>query len=121
MSTLLIRFASACLLLGLGSYAFAHTSAVSTTPKSGSMLEHSPPSIEITFKDPVRITSIVVQHDGKPERKLESSPKTSAATFKIDNPQLEPGLSHVRWIALSQDGHVIKGVIDLTIKAAASK
>jgi len=121
MSTLLVKFAGACLLLGLGSAALAHTAAVSTTPKTGSMLEQSPPSIEITFKDAVRITSVVVQQDGKPERKLESSPKASAATFKIDNPRLEPGLSHVHWIALSQDGHVIKGVIDLTVKAAAPK
>jgi copper resistance protein C len=118
MTMLFTRMAGAVLFL-VCSLALAHTSAVSTTPKSGSVLEQSPASIEITFKDPVRMTSVVVQHEGKPERKLESSPKASAATFKIENPQLEPGASKILWIALSQDGHVVKGVIDLTVKPAA--
>ena len=120
MTTLLARFISPAVLLGFSAFAFAHTSAVSTTPKTGAVLEQSPPTIEIKFKDPVRLTSVVVQSDGKAERKLQSSPQTSAAIFNIDSPQLEAGHSQVRWIALSQDGHVIKGVIDLTVKAAAA-
>jgi copper resistance protein C len=121
MSMQLRRFTIGGLMLGIASLAIAHTSAVSTNPKTGAVLTQSPPSIEITFKDPVRVTSVVVHQEGKPERKLEGGPKTSTATFKIDNPQLEPGRSQVRWIALSQDGHVIKGVIDLTIKPTASQ
>ena len=106
-------------LLAFASVAAAHTAAVGSTPKSGSILEASPPSIEITFKAPVRVTAVVVQQDGKPERKLASTPQTAATTIKIDNPQLEVGLSHVHWTALSQDGHVVKGVIDLTVKSAS--
>jgi methionine-rich copper-binding protein CopC len=65
MSTLLARFAGMSLLLGFVPVVFAHTSAVSTSPKTGAILEQSPPSIEITFKDPVRITSVVVQQEVK--------------------------------------------------------
>jgi copper resistance protein C len=123
MAACLARFASVCIVLGVASLgvtslAFAHTAAIGTTPKSGSVLERSPPSIEITFKAPVRMTAVIVQQDGKPDRKLASSPPAAAATIKIENPQLEPGLNHVRWTALSQDGHVVKGVIELTIKPA---
>lgn len=118
MSTL-AKGLSAILLIALASVANAHTAATGSTPKSGSILDASPPSIEITFKAPVRVTAVVVQQDGKPERKLSSTPQTAATSIKIENPQLEPGLSHVRWTALSQDGHVVKGVVELTVKPAA--
>jgi len=120
MSPLRARFAATLALLAVSQLALSHTSAVSTNPKSGAVLDGSPASIEITFKDPVRITSVVVHQAGQAERKLDSSPKTSAATFKFDHPQLVPGRSEIRWIALSQDGHVIKGVIELTVKPAAA-
>ena len=119
MSTL-IKGLSATLLIAFASLAAAHTAAVGSNPKSGSFLDASPPSIEITFKAPVRVTAVVVQQDGKPERKLSSTPPTAATTIKIENPQLAPGLSHVLWTALSQDGHVVKGVIDLTVKPVAA-
>jgi methionine-rich copper-binding protein CopC len=120
MSAFRARFIAGLAMLAVAQLALSHTSAVSTKPKSGEVLDRSPPSIEITFKDPVRITSVVVHQAGQAERKLDSTPKTSAATFKFDNPQLVPGRSEIRWIALSQDGHVIKGVIELTVKPVAA-
>jgi methionine-rich copper-binding protein CopC len=41
--------------------------------------------------------------------------------IKVENPQLEAGRNEIRWVALSKDGHVIKGVIELTVKPAATK
>jgi len=105
-------------LMQLSALALAHTQATSTNPKSGSVLEQSPPTIEITFKDAVRMTSVVVVQAGRPERKLESTPREAATTFTIAKPELTPGRSEVRWTALSKDGHVMKGVIELTIKSA---
>lgn len=107
-----------CVLLQLSAIAFAHTQTTSTTPKSGSVLEQSPPSIEITFKDAVRLTSVVVALKGQAERKLDSTPRETAKAFTIANPELKPGLNEVRWTALAKDGHVMKGVIELTIKPA---
>ena len=120
MTGILTRWISVGVMFGLTSIALAHTAATGSNPKTGSILTASPPSIEVTFKGPVRMTSVVVQQDGKPERKLQSSPQAASATIKIENPQLEPGLSRVQWTALSQDGHVVKGVIDLTVKPAAT-
>jgi methionine-rich copper-binding protein CopC len=121
MLSMLTRLISVGLLMTVSTLGSAHTSAVSTNPKSGSVLEQSPPSVAITFKDAVRMTSVLAVQEGKPERKLESSPQASATVFTIANPQLETGRTEIRWIALSKDGHVIKGVIELTLKAAASK
>jgi methionine-rich copper-binding protein CopC len=101
--------------------ALAHTSAASTMPKTGSVLDQSPATIEITFKEAARLTSVVVQQAGRPERKLAFEPNAAATTFKIDNPKLDAGNSEVRWIALWKDGHVVKGVIVLTVKAPAAQ
>jgi methionine-rich copper-binding protein CopC len=116
------KYVGAWVLFALGtSLAIAHTSATSTTPKSGSVLDASPPSITITFKEAARLTSVVVQQQGKPERKLAFAPDNAATEFKIDQPQLEPGKSEVRWTALSKDGHVVKGTIALTVAAPSAR
>jgi copper resistance protein C len=121
MLSMLTRLTSLCVLMMVSALASAHTAAISTNPKSGSVLQQSPPAVEITFKDAVRMTSVVLVQQGKAERKLTSSPQASATTFKIENPQLEPGPNEIRWIALSKDGHVIKGVIELTLKPESTK
>jgi len=107
-------------LLGLlATQAFAHTTVISTSPKSGSTLEQSPPSIEITFREPVRLTSVVAVEAGKPERKLEFTSTDSAARFKVNNPDLGPGRAEIQWRALSKDGHVISGSLIFVVQPAA--
>lgn len=121
MRTNIFRLGYTLLLFALGiAIADAHTSAT-TTPKSGAVLSESPASIQIMFKEAARLTSVVVHQEGKPERKVTFTPSGSATTFNIANPMLEAGKSEVRWIALSTDGHVVKGVIVLTLKPAAVK
>lgn len=105
----------------IAAVANAHTSAASSNPKDGSVLETTPPTIEITMKSAARMTSIVVKADGQPERKLDFEPKNSATVFKIAQPSLVTGRNEVHWTALSQDGHVAKGVIVLTIKPPGAK
>lgn len=121
MSAAFLKHVVAWLLVAFGtSTAIAHTSAISTTPKTGSVLDASPSKIGITFKEAARLTSVVVQTDGKPDRKLAFTPEGSATEFSIENPALEAGKSEVRWTALSKDGHVVKGVIVLTVKAPSA-
>lgn len=107
--------ATASSLLFLPLIVLAHTSVSSTTPKSGSELQQSPPAIEITFRGEARLTSVVVIGADKSERKLDFTPKASAATFKVPNPELEAGRNEIQWKALSKDGHVVSGSLVLTI------
>jgi methionine-rich copper-binding protein CopC len=112
----------ASLLLGFFvTQAIAHTPVIATSPKNGSTLEHAPPSIEISFRDPVRLTSIVAVESGKPERKLEFTPTDSAAKFTVTGPKLGAGRIEIQWKALSKDGHVISGSFLFTIEPAAAK
>lgn len=119
------RFAkqiAASLLLGLlATHAIAHTTVTGSSPKSGSTLEQSPPSIEITFRDAVRLTSIVAVDAGKAERKLAFIPTDSAARFTVNEPKLGAGRTEIRWRALSKDGHVISGTLIFVIQPAAAQ
>lgn len=110
------------LLLGLlATQANAHTPVIGTSPKHGSILNQSPLSVEISFRDPVRLTSMRAVEAGERERKLEFSPIDTAAEFKVTDPKLGPGRVEIRWKALSKDGHVISGSFLFTIQPVAAK
>lgn len=94
----------------------AHTAVAGTTPPDGSVLEASPTSVEIRFRAPVSLTSVMLLEPGKPERKLQFQPRGSAAAFTVPNPQLGLGRNEIRWKALSRDGHVVQGALVLTVK-----
>jgi copper resistance protein C len=99
----------------------AHTSVATTTPKTGSTLEQSPPVIEIQFREEARLTSVVVVEPGKAARKLAFEPTGAATSFKIPDAKLAAGRSEIQWKALSKDGHVASGTIVLVIKPPAAK
>jgi copper resistance protein C len=113
--------AGAALMLVLSaSLCNAHTTAT-TSPKSGTSLAKSPPAVEIKFEHEASLTSVVVIEAGKPDRKLEFSPKGSAKIFAIANANLATGRNEIQWKALSKDGHVVSGSIILVIDPALKK
>lgn len=111
-----------CLMLGLPvAPVLGHTTVASTSPESDSVLDQSPPLIEIEFRDAASLTSVVVLEAGKPDRKLEFTPIGRATSFKIQDPRLGPGRNEIQWKALSMDGHVISGSLILVIKPEAAR
>lgn len=102
-----------------GSAAWAHTPVIAIKPASGSVLAQAPETIEITFRDPVRLTSVIVVTADKTERPLTFAPTGSSASFRIEGSELSRGRNEVRWKALSSDGHVIGGTIVLVIQATS--
>jgi copper resistance protein C len=115
------RTAGVAALMCFAALANAHTNVASTSPKNGAVLERSPPTIEIKFEQPVRMTSIVVlAAAGQPERKLQFSPTGNASTFTVTDPALAPGRNEIQWKALSRDGHVVSGSLIVVVKAATS-
>ena len=105
------------ILMMVACLSLAHTSAT-TSPKSGAVLTQSPPTIEIKFEHEASLTSVVVVEAGKPERKLEFSPKGSGKLFTVANANLANGRSEIQWKALSKDGHVVSGSIILVVNPA---
>lgn len=96
--------------------ALAHTNVRSSNPASGSVLTQSPPVFEISFAEKVRLTSLILANS-KGEKKLAFKPAASALKFTSAKPDLALGRNEIRWTALSQDGHVIKGTIIIVMRA----
>lgn len=107
-------------LLLASAAALAHTSLTRTSPANGAMLDTSPPVIEMSFREAVRLTSVVVVKPDRTQLTLAFTPEGSAAVFTVNRPQLAPGRNEIRWKALSKDGHVMSGTLLLTLKPAAT-
>jgi methionine-rich copper-binding protein CopC len=112
--------AAATILLQFTMLASAHTAATGTKPKSGSVLEQSPPVIEMNFEHAVHMTSVVLLETGKAERKMAFTPIGGATSFTLPDPHLHPGRNEIRWKALSSDGHVVSGSLILFIRPAST-
>lgn len=116
MKSFLKALAPAAIVLLAATPAFAHSTVKSVTPASGSVLLTSPAEVVITFNEPARITSIVVDEPGTGERKLEATPGGLASTFTLPAPKLGSGRNEIKWKALSKDGHPIQGSIIIVIR-----
>lgn len=108
--------APAAIILMAAAPAFAHSTVKSVTPASGSVLLASPAEIVITFNEPARMTSVVVDEPGTGERKLDATPGGLASSFTLPAPKLGSGRNEIKWKALSKDGHPIQGSIIIVIR-----
>ncbi len=100
--------AAAIFLLQITLPATAHTAVSGTKPKSGAVLEVSPPVVEINFGHAAHLTSVVVLEAGEAERKLAFTPGGAATSFRLPAPNLGPGRS-------------VSGSLILVIKPATTK
>lgn len=116
MKSFLKALAPAAVVLFAATPAFAHSTVKNVTPASGSVLLASPAEVVITFNEPARITSVVVDEPGTGERKLEATPGGLASTFTLPAPKLGSGRNEIKWKALSKDGHPIQGSIIIVIR-----
>lgn len=118
MTTSISGTLTLALVLAQPALSLAHTGVASTSPKNGAILERSPAAIEIEFRGETRLTSVVAIATNKAERKLQFAPKSSATSFKLPNPELEPGRNKILWKGLSKDGHVVSGTLVYIIDPA---
>lgn len=110
-----IAMFAAIVSLATASAAAAHTALESSTPPSGSVLARSPVTLTLRFREPTRLTSLEVSGRSG-DRDLDFSPTGSALTFTADDPALVAGRNEIRWRALSQDGHIVDGIILIIIR-----
>ena len=113
-------------------YASAHSPIASTKPKDGSSLHEPPKKIEIIFKSPATLIKLdiwkVTSSDSKSMLKnLFSTVEAQKISLKndfikkettnhsIDLPFIDIGTYDVKWRAISQDGHIIKGKFSLKV------
>ncbi len=109
------RIVTACLLIGAGSLAFAHTHLVRSTPADRTTVAAAPAKFVLTFAEPVKLTALSLRTDSEPATKIGPLPATASAEISIPAPPLAPGRYVLSWRAMGDDGHVMSGQISFNV------
>ena len=113
----------------------AHSPIVSSSPKNGEMLDLPPTEIVMEFKSPAKLIKVdLMKSSDKQGKSLldglfggddgESVPLGKSFLMTIDKrqvirlPSLEEGRYTLKWRAMGEDGHVIKGDLTFTIQGS---
>ena len=102
--------------LTLAPAALAHARLLGSTPANGAVLAHAPRQVTIHFSDtvvPATGAAAIRNGDGSV---LAGSERTSGTTAVVPLRQgLEDGDYTVRWRVLSDDGHLLEGVLAFAV------
>ena len=106
--------------LFLGASALAHSPLQSVTPSDGAVLATAPQTIEMRFRGGARLIRfrLVNDADGTKVGLGESHLMVESEEHRIILPPLPEGAFTASWRALSEDGHVIKGVFSFFVTAS---
>jgi methionine-rich copper-binding protein CopC len=119
-----------CLLFPLS--ALAHSPLSNVSPEDGAKLEDSPTEISMVFKSPAKLIKLELLKEKVSAKKSllgglfgndggEVVPLPNAVlmetseTHVIPLPEITSGGYQVKWRAMGEDGHVIKGDFGFTI------
>ena len=117
MTRFLLTFIAA---LFLSFSAQAHSPLQSVTPSDGAVLAAPPEAIEMRFRGGARLIrfQLVNDADGTKVGLGESHLMVESEEHRIILPPLPEGAFTASWRALSEDGHVIKGVFSFFVTAS---
>ena len=119
-----------CLLFPLS--ALAHSPWSNVSPEDGAKLQDAPTEISMVFKSPAKLIKLELLKEQASEKKSllgslfgndggEVVPLPNAvlmemsATHVIPLPEITSGGYQVKWRAMGEDGHVIKGDFVFTV------
>lgn len=95
--------------------ASAHARLVGSTPADGAVLSSPPPSLVLSFDDPVSVGPGIVAVDAAGHPVAGSAPRTKAHVLTIPLRIPGNGSYEVRWSVISDDGHTVTGVVAFTV------
>src|SRR3954447_4477053 len=108
--------AVAVVALALPASAFAHASLLRSTPAAGSSVASSPAALTLAFDDGVRVgpgVEAVRNGDGSV---LAGKAQTRGRVEIVPlRPNLPDGVYTVRWSVVSDDGHIVQGVVPFRV------
>lgn len=106
------------LLAVAGQLAHAHSELLSSVPNDADVLASSPKEVMLDFSEPVKLTALSVERSGEAKQALGPLPTEATQHFAVAAPVLGPGEYVVNWRALSEDTHVMSGVLHFTVGAS---
>jgi methionine-rich copper-binding protein CopC len=69
----------------------------------------------LTLSEAARLTALSIQKGSEPEQKIKPLPTTAAQQISVPLPPLTPGIYSVNWRVVSEDGHMMAGVLHFTL------
>lgn len=115
MKYLLTVLAVALLTMVVPRTAFAHTALSGANIEAGTTLSELPEKLELTFGKPVGLAKIEFVKSGRDESFDIKLPRRMNKTHTVELPDLPAGDYVIKWRAVAQDGHVMKGEIAFTL------
>jgi copper transport protein len=101
--------------LAAPSAAFAHANPVDTSPRDGAALARAPARVVVRFDDAIRVApgnAAVRNGDGSV---LRGDPSARGPTLVLPLRSVRRGDYSVRWSAVSDDGHIVQGVLAFSV------
>ncbi len=113
----ILSLLSGLALVALGVTANAHAHLQKSSPADGSVITTSPSNLVLNFSEAARLTALSIQKGDEPKQDLKPLPTTAAQQVSIPLPLLTSGMYLVNWRVVSDDGHVMGGVLHFTLTA----
>ena len=111
------------ILAMLPALAFAHSPLKSADPIDKAVLTEAPTEYKMIFKSPAKLIKFEIlkqaeEKDKKPSPlKLNYKPsKLWYESHVVKLPKISNGSYEVRWRAMGEDGHVLKGTLNFEVK-----
>ena len=111
------------ILTMLPALAFAHSPLKSVDPIDKAILTEAPTEYKMIFKSPAKLIKFEIlkqaeEKDKKPSPlKLNYKPsKLWYESHVVKLPKISNGSYEVRWRAMGEDGHVLKGTLSFEVK-----
>jgi methionine-rich copper-binding protein CopC len=100
--------------------AFAHAKLQSSDPQAGSTLAAAPKQVRLKFNEALEPAFSRIRVTGPQDKEL---PVAATTVDKADPtvmtaalPALSAGEYHIRWTAMTRDGHKVKGEVAFKVK-----
>ena len=103
------------MLFSATTLSFAHSNVSKSDPENGAQLSAAPKRLEVSFSKPTRVIKASITHDEKGQEKLVLSTKEPTTIISFTPTPKNVGNYVVKWRALSEDGHVLKGSLEFSI------
>ena len=123
------------ILLSLPTTLFPHSPLKQANPMDGALLTEAPTEYKMHFKSPAKLIKFEIFQKGQNNNKKSSALKglfkksdgnlieinykpslVLSESHLIKLPKLNFGFYEVRWRAMGEDGHVLKGILTFTVE-----
>jgi copper transport protein len=95
--------------------ALAHAHLVRSSPAENAILDMAPPAATLVFAEPVTLTAVNIESAAGARTSVKPLPANPTAEVSVALPTLATGRYKLSWRAVSDDGHVMSGVIHFTV------